>query len=80
MIQVKKWARRLVITGHSMDPAEVARGKQAAERFLRLSPQAAAERILAGIARREPRIVVGRDAAQVARHRRGRSSAGPASG
>ncbi|WP_288586421.1 SDR family NAD(P)-dependent oxidoreductase [uncultured Methylobacterium sp.] len=52
--------------GPRLDPAEVARGKQAAERFLRLSPEAAAARILAGIARREPRIVVGRDAAQVA--------------
>ncbi|KMO12742.1 SDR family NAD(P)-dependent oxidoreductase [Methylobacterium platani] len=52
--------------GPRLDPAEVARGKDAAERFLRLSPEAAAARILRGIARREPRIVVGRDAAQVA--------------
>ncbi|TNC07451.1 SDR family NAD(P)-dependent oxidoreductase [Methylobacterium terricola] len=52
--------------GPRLDPAEVAKGKQAAERFLRLSPEAAADRILRGIARREPRIVVGRDAAQVA--------------
>ncbi|MGE7415798.1 SDR family NAD(P)-dependent oxidoreductase [Methylobacterium tarhaniae] len=51
--------------GPRLDPAEVARGKAAVERHLRLSPEAAAERILRGIARREPRIIVGRDAAQV---------------
>lgn len=52
--------------GPRLDPAEVASGKAAVERHLRLSPEAAAERILRGIARREPRIIVGRDAAQVA--------------
>jgi short-subunit dehydrogenase len=51
--------------GPRLDPAEVARGKHAVERHLRLAPEAAAERILRGIVRREPRIVVGRDAAQV---------------
>lgn len=51
--------------GPRLDPEEVARGKAAAERFLRLPPEAAAERILRGIARREPRIIVGRDAAAV---------------
>jgi short-subunit dehydrogenase len=51
--------------GPRLDPDEVARGKVAVERHLRLAPEAAAERILRGIVRREPRIVVGRDAAQV---------------
>lgn len=52
--------------GPRLDPAEVASGKAAVERHLRLPPEAAADRILRGIARREPRIIVGRDAAQVA--------------
>ncbi|MET7245060.1 SDR family oxidoreductase [Methylobacterium sp. EM32] len=52
--------------GPRLDPAEVASGKAAVERHLRLPPEAAAARILRGIARREPRIIVGRDAAQVA--------------
>ncbi|MCF4126189.1 SDR family NAD(P)-dependent oxidoreductase [Methylobacterium sp. SyP6R] len=51
--------------GPRLDPAAVASGKATAERFLRLAPEAAATRILRGIVRREPRIIVGRDAAQV---------------
>ncbi|ACA18067.1 short-chain dehydrogenase/reductase SDR [Methylobacterium sp. 4-46] len=52
-------------TGAGVDPAEAARGRAAFERHLRLAPAAAADRILAGIARRMPRLIVGADARQV---------------
>lgn len=46
--------------------AQRASGMKAAERLLRLSPEAAAARILQGIERREKRVLVGSDAKQVA--------------
>ncbi|GJD51670.1 Putative oxidoreductase SadH [Methylobacterium crusticola] len=51
--------------GARLDPAEAERGRAAFERMLRLSPEAASERIVRGIERRAPRIIVGGDARQV---------------
>lgn len=53
-------------TGRGVDPAEAARGRAAFERHLRLPPEAAAARILRGMERRAPRLIVGTDARQVA--------------
>jgi len=44
------------------DPAELARGQEAFEKFLVMPPEQAAETILRGVARRRPRVLVGRDA------------------
>ncbi|MDR7040078.1 MULTISPECIES: SDR family NAD(P)-dependent oxidoreductase [Methylobacterium] len=49
-----------------LDAAAVEAGRAAFERFLRLSPEAAAAEILRGIERRAPRIIVGTDARRVA--------------
>jgi short-subunit dehydrogenase len=49
-----------------MDEAERAAQAELWERLLRLAPEAAAERIARGIERREKRVLVGRDARQVA--------------
>lgn len=49
-----------------MSDAERAAAARAAERLLRLPPDAAAERITRGIERREKRVLVGRDAQQMA--------------
>jgi short-subunit dehydrogenase len=49
-----------------MDEAERAAQAEFWERLLRLAPEAAAERIARGIERREKRVLVGRDARQVA--------------
>ncbi|KAB1070957.1 SDR family NAD(P)-dependent oxidoreductase [Methylobacterium planeticum] len=49
-----------------LDPASAEEARIAFERFLRLSPDAAAAEILRGIERRAPRVMVGRDARQVA--------------
>ncbi len=49
-----------------MTDAEVAEAAKAAEKLLRLPPEAAAERITRGIERREKRVLVGRDAQQLA--------------
>jgi len=46
--------------------AEAAEQKRIGVRFLRLAPEAAAERIARGIERREKRVLVGRDARQLA--------------
>lgn len=54
-------ARNARLSRH-LDPEEAERGREAFERMLRLSPDRAAAAILAGIARRAPRVVVGRDA------------------
>ncbi|MGY2049786.1 SDR family NAD(P)-dependent oxidoreductase [Methylobacterium sp. JK268] len=53
-------------TGAGVDPAEAERGRRAFEKHLRLSPEAAAAQILAGIERKAPRLIVGSDAKQVA--------------
>jgi len=44
------------------DPEELARGQEAFEKFLVMPPEQAAETILRGVARRCPRVLVGRDA------------------
>jgi short-subunit dehydrogenase len=49
-----------------IDPAELAPRLQEMQRLLRLPPEAAAARILRAIERREPRVLVGRDAVQAA--------------
>lgn len=49
-----------------IDPAELARRMQDVQRLLRLPPEAAAARIVRAIERREPRVLVGRDAVQAA--------------
>jgi short-subunit dehydrogenase len=47
-------------------PQELAQRMQEARRMLRLPPEDAAARIVRGIERREPRVLVGRDAVQAA--------------
>tara|TARA_R110000868_G_scaffold59212_1_gene181809 strand:+ start:4405 stop:5259 length:855 start_codon:yes stop_codon:yes gene_type:complete len=44
------------------DPAELARGQEAFDKFLVMPPEQAAAIILRGVARRRPRVLVGRDA------------------
>ncbi len=48
--------------GAGMDPQEAAARKTSGQRFLRMEPGKAAERIVQGIERRENRILVGADA------------------
>ncbi|MBV9749462.1 MAG: SDR family NAD(P)-dependent oxidoreductase [Acetobacteraceae bacterium] len=49
-----------------MTDAEIAVAAKVSEKLLRLPPEAAAERIIRGIERREKRVLVGRDARQIA--------------
>lgn len=49
-----------------IDPAELAQRMQEVQRLLRLPAEDAAARILRGIERREPRVLVGRDAVRAA--------------
>ncbi len=49
-----------------MTDAEIAVAAKVSEKLLRLPPEAAAERITRGIERREKRVLVGRDARQIA--------------
>ena len=48
-----------------MDPREAAERAKTFLKMVRTSPEAAAGRIVAGIERREPRILVGPDARQI---------------
>jgi NAD(P)-dependent dehydrogenase (short-subunit alcohol dehydrogenase family) len=45
-----------------LDPAEAERGREAIARVLRIPPRIAAERILEGVERRRPRVLIGASA------------------
>jgi short-subunit dehydrogenase len=49
-------------SGAGMDPTEAAARKTSGQKFLRMAPEKAAERIVTGIERRQNRILVGADA------------------
>jgi|TARA_B110000259_G_scaffold187923_1_gene244018 short-subunit dehydrogenase len=51
-------------TPHGISDADLAKHRRVWERMLVLSPEVTATRILAGIEKREPRILVGKDTAQ----------------
>lgn len=58
-------ARNARLSRH-LDPEEAERGRKAFEKLLRLSPEAAAATIVAGIERRAARVIVGGDAKVIA--------------